>query len=64
LLTSKLDGCSGVHAVADSAGEVIAAAVDPMSAGMTVTQLADAWCPYLTMTEAQARRADIHVRRH
>jgi mercuric reductase len=42
----------GVTAVADAAGEVIAAASYALTAGMTVTQLAAAWCPYLTMAEA------------
>jgi mercuric reductase len=42
----------GAHAVADGAGEVIAAAVYAIRAGMTVTDLADTWSPYLTMSEA------------
>ena len=42
----------GAHAVADSAGEVIAAAVYAIRAGMTVPDLADTWSPYLTMSEA------------
>jgi len=41
----------GATAVADGGGEVIAAAGYALAAGMTVDQLADAWCPYLTMTE-------------
>jgi mercuric reductase len=42
----------GVHVVAEQAGEIVAAAGYALAAGMTVTQLADAWCPYLTWTEA------------
>ncbi len=42
----------GVHVLADQAGEVIAGAVHAMDAGRTVTQLAEAWTPYLTMAEA------------
>ncbi len=52
----------GVHAVADAAGEVIAAAVHPMTAGMTVTQLAEVWCPYLTMAEALKLAAQTFTR--
>jgi mercuric reductase len=42
----------GVHVVADSGGEMIAAAVYAIRARMTVTDLADTWSPYLTMSEA------------
>jgi mercuric reductase len=54
----------GAHAVADGAGEVIAAAVYAIRAGMTVTDLADTWSPYLTMSEglrlaAQAFSRDV-----
>ena len=42
----------GVHAAMDGAGEVIAAAVYAIKAGMTVDDLADTWSPYLTMSEA------------
>jgi mercuric reductase len=42
----------GVHAVADGGGEMIAAAVYAIRAQMTVTDLADTWAPYLTMSEA------------
>ena len=42
----------GVHVLADQAGEVIAGAVYAMDAGRTVTELAEAWTPYLTMAEA------------
>ncbi len=54
----------GVHAVADGAGEMIAAAAYAIRAGMTVTDLAEAWAPYLTMSEglrlaAQAFSRDV-----
>lgn len=42
----------GVHAVADGAGEMITAAVYALRAGMTVSELAGTWAPYLTMSEA------------
>jgi mercuric reductase len=54
----------GVHAVADGAGEMITAASYALRAGMTVTGLAEAWAPYLTMSEglrlaAQAFSRDV-----
>jgi mercuric reductase len=42
----------GVHAVADGAGEMITAGVYAIRAGMTVSDLAATWAPYLTMSEA------------
>lgn len=41
----------GVSAVAQAAGELAAAATYILEAGMTVEQVANLWCPYLTMTE-------------
>jgi mercuric reductase len=41
----------GVTAVAQAAGELAAAAVYLLQAQMTVEQVANLWCPYLTMTE-------------
>jgi mercuric reductase len=54
----------GVHAVADGAGEMITAACYAIRAGMTVTDLAGTWAPYLTMSEglrlaAQAFSRDV-----
>jgi len=54
----------GVHAVADGAGEMITAASYAIRARMTVTDLAQAWAPYLTMSEglrlaAQAFSRDV-----
>lgn len=41
----------GITAVAQTAGEIAAAAVYIVSAGMTVSQVANLWSPYLTMAE-------------
>ncbi|SDJ91447.1 mercuric reductase [Lentzea albidocapillata subsp. violacea] len=41
----------GAHVVAEGAGEVIATAVYALANDMTVQQMADLWCPYLTMAE-------------
>ncbi|GAA1439263.1 mercury(II) reductase [Nocardiopsis tropica] len=41
----------GVTAVAEGAGDVIAAAVYAVQAGMSVEHMANTWCPYLTMAE-------------
>jgi mercuric reductase len=54
----------GVHVVADGAGEMITAASYAIRARMTVAGLADAWAPYLTMSEglrlaAQAFSRDV-----
>jgi mercuric reductase len=54
----------GVHAVADGAGEMITAASYAIRAQMSVTDLAEAWAPYLTMSEglrlaAQAFSRDV-----
>ncbi|KLU11642.1 mercury(II) reductase [Kocuria sp. SM24M-10] len=54
----------GITAVAKDAGELAAAGVYILSAGMTVDQVATLWCPYLTMAEglkiaAQSFRTDV-----
>ncbi|SDR65125.1 mercury(II) reductase [Agrococcus carbonis] len=41
----------GVHALAETAGEMMLAATYAITAGFTVAQLADIWAPYLTMAE-------------
>ncbi|WP_243638185.1 mercury(II) reductase [Rubrobacter taiwanensis] len=41
----------GVHAVGDSAGEIILAGVYAVKFGLTVRDLAETWAPYLTMSE-------------
>jgi mercuric reductase len=52
----------GVHAVSDGAGELAAAGVFLLAAGMTVTQVANQWCPYLTATEALKLTAQTFTR--
>lgn len=42
----------GITAVAKDAGELAAAGVYILAAGMTVKQVANTWAPYLTMAEA------------
>lgn len=42
----------GVHAALDGAGDVMLAATYAIKYGMTVTDIADTWAPYLTMSEA------------
>lgn len=54
----------GANLAADGAGDVIAAAVYALANQMTVQQVAELWCPYLTMAEglklaAQAFTRDI-----
>ncbi|MBN9607917.1 MAG: mercury(II) reductase [Actinobacteria bacterium 69-20] len=41
----------GIHALTDNAGEMMLAATYAITAGFTVTQLADTWAPYLTTAE-------------
>jgi len=52
----------GAHVLADGAGDVIAGAVYALTAGMTVTDLADTWCPYLTMAEGLKLAAQTYTR--
>lgn len=54
----------GVHMLAPNAGDAILAGVYAIECGMTVEQLANIWCPYLTMAEgiklaAQAFTMDV-----
>jgi mercuric reductase len=42
----------GVHALSNGAGDLILAAVYAIKFGLTVTDLATTWAPYLTMSEA------------
>jgi mercuric reductase len=54
----------GAHIIADGAGDVIATAVYALGNHMTVQQMSEMWCPYLTMAEglklaAQAFTRDI-----
>ena len=41
----------GASIIADAAGEVVQSAVLAIKAGMTITDLASTWAPYLTMAE-------------
>jgi mercuric reductase len=41
----------GVHVLADGAGEVILSGVYAVKKGMTITEIAETWAPYLTMAE-------------
>ncbi|GAA3763429.1 mercuric reductase [Spinactinospora alkalitolerans] len=52
----------GVTAVAEGAGDVIAAAVYAVQAGMTVDHMAETWCPYLTMAEGLKLAAQTFAR--
>ena len=54
----------GVHMVAQNAGDAILAGVYAIECGMTVKQVANIWCPYLTISEgiklaAQAFTMDV-----
>jgi mercuric reductase len=52
----------GAHVVADGAGDVIATAVYALANDMTVHQMADLWCPYLTMAEGLKLAAQTYTR--
>ncbi|MEU9246991.1 mercury(II) reductase [Streptomyces sp. NPDC048385] len=52
----------GAHVVAEGAGDVIATAVYALANQMTVQQMADLWCPYLTMAEGLKLAAQTYTR--
>ncbi|RZQ64892.1 mercury(II) reductase [Amycolatopsis suaedae] len=52
----------GAHVLAEGAGEVIATAVYALAGTMTVRQVADLWCPYLTMAEGLKLAAQAFTR--
>lgn len=52
----------GAHMLADGAGDVITTAVYALANNMTVGQMADLWCPYLTMAEALKLAAQTFTR--
>ncbi len=52
----------GAHMLAEGAGEVIATAVYALANAMTVQQMADLWCPYLTMAEGLKLAAQTFTR--
>lgn len=58
----RTDALLGVHILARSAGEVIQAGVYALSAGLTVTEIADAFHPYLTMAEGLKLAAQTFTR--
>jgi mercuric reductase len=52
----------GAHVLAHGAGDVIAAAMYALANKMTVQQVADLWCPYLTMAEGLKLAAQTYTR--
>jgi mercuric reductase len=48
---SKTGTVRGVHMLAQNAGDAILAGVYAIECGMTVKQVANIWCPYLTIAE-------------
>ncbi|HEX5116331.1 MAG TPA: mercury(II) reductase [Pseudonocardiaceae bacterium] len=52
----------GAHVIADGAGEVITTAVYALANRMTVHQMAELWCPYLTMSEGLKLAAQTFTR--
>ncbi|WP_406690320.1 mercury(II) reductase [Saccharopolyspora sp. ID03-671] len=52
----------GAHVLADGAGEVIATAVYALHNQMTVQDMGELWCPYLTMAEALKLAAQTFTR--
>lgn len=52
----------GAHVLADGAGDVVATAVYALANQMTVQQMADLWCPYLTMAEGLKLAAQTYTR--
>lgn len=52
----------GTHVLATGAGDVIAAAVYALANQMTVHEMANLWCPYLTMTEGLKLAAQTFTR--
>ena len=56
------DRLLGAHILAESAGELITTAVHALDNQATITQLAQAWTPYLTMGEALKLAAQTFTR--
>ncbi|PXY28240.1 mercury(II) reductase [Prauserella muralis] len=52
----------GAHVLADGAGDVIAAAVYALHNQMSVDEIGELWCPYLTMAEALKLAAQTFTR--
>jgi mercuric reductase len=47
----KTGAFHGIHMLAPNAGDAILAGVYAIECGMDVRQLANVWCPYLTISE-------------
>ncbi len=56
------DKVLGVHVLADGAGDVIQAAIYAIKYGLTTTDLANTWAPYLTMAESLKLAAQTFTR--
>ena len=56
------DKVLGVHMLADGAGDVIQAAIYAIKFGLTTTDLAETWAPYLTMAEGLRLAAQAFTR--
>lgn len=52
----------GAHVIAEGAGDVIATVGYALANDMTVQQMADLWCPYLTMAEGLKLAAQTFTR--
>ncbi|MBA0127660.1 mercury(II) reductase [Haloechinothrix sp. YIM 98757] len=52
----------GAHMLAEGAGDVIATAVHALHSSMSVYELGELWCPYLTMAEALKLAAQTYTR--
>lgn len=59
---AETDKILGVHILADGAGDVIQAAVYAVKFGLTTTDVADTWSPYLTMAEGLKLAAQTFTR--
>jgi mercuric reductase len=63
LVADRQDGrLLGTHVIAEGAGEIIATAVYALANQMTVGQMAELWCPYLTMAEGLKLAAQTFTR--
>lgn len=56
------DEVLGVHVLADGAGDVIQAGIYAIKFGLTTTDLAETWAPYLTMAEGLKLAAQTFTR--
>jgi mercuric reductase len=56
------DKVLGVHMLGDGAGDVIQAGIYAVKFGLTTTDLAETWAPYLTMSEGLKLAAQTFTR--